>query len=66
MHCSASCSIFLLLIVRLIVSLHIIYYSFFYLRRKKTYRRESDEDATRNTNPDFRFKVLPFVSKFLG
>ena len=52
--------------MRLIVILHIIYYIFFIFVEKKTYRRESDEDATRNTNSDFRFKVLPFVSKFFG
>ena len=45
---------------------HNLLYFFLSVVEKKTYRRESDDGARRNTNPDFRFKVLPFVSKFLG
>ena len=66
MHCSASCSIFLVIHCEIDCQFTDDLLYFFYLCRKKPYRRESDEDATRNTNLDFRFKVLPFVSKFLG
>ena len=54
MHCSASCSIFLLLIVRLIVSLHVIYYSFFFIFVEK---KLIDEKTTKTLRA-IRIQIL--------
>ena len=53
MHFSASCSIFQLFIVRLIVSLHIIYYIFFIFVEKKLI----DEKATKTLRA-IRIQIL--------
>ena len=53
MHCSASCSICQLFIVRLIVTLHIIYYIFFIFVEKKLI----DEKATKTLRA-IQFQIL--------